>query len=199
MHHRIITRAVLACAFTAALSYPAHAQTSSPVLREQITAAIGIKPGMIIGEGGAGRGAYTFSIAARVGETGRIYANDINAAALAEIDSLCKVQGVKNITTVVGKPSDPLFPVKNLDMVFLRYVVHHMEDTTAWMKNVIPYMKPGAPLILVEWDAGRAPVPDRPLITEQQLLDIMAKTDFVIDHIDRSFGNDNIYFYKLKQ
>lgn len=41
-------------------------------------AAIGVKPGMIIGEPVAGKGYFTFKLAHRVGENGKIFTNDID-------------------------------------------------------------------------------------------------------------------------
>ena len=43
----------------------------------QVLDAAGVKPGMIIGEVGAGMGRFTVHLAVRVGETGKVYANDI--------------------------------------------------------------------------------------------------------------------------
>ena len=48
---------------------------------EKVMDSIGLKPGMVIGEIGAGRGRYTVFLAKRVGETGKVYANDINVVA----------------------------------------------------------------------------------------------------------------------
>jgi ubiquinone/menaquinone biosynthesis C-methylase UbiE len=49
---------------------------------EAIMDSVGVKPGMIIGEPGAGRGYLTFYLAKRVGDKGRIYANDIDKSSL---------------------------------------------------------------------------------------------------------------------
>jgi len=42
---------------------------------EKVMEAIGVKPGMVIGEAGAGEGYFTFKLSRRVGETGKVYAN----------------------------------------------------------------------------------------------------------------------------
>jgi predicted methyltransferase len=56
---------------------------------ERVMDAVGIRPGMVIGEAGAGRGYFTFKLARRVGDTGRIYANDIDESALAHVRERC--------------------------------------------------------------------------------------------------------------
>ena len=47
---------------------------------EKVMDAIGVKPGMTIGEVGAGHGRYTVHLARRVGHRGKILANDIDKA-----------------------------------------------------------------------------------------------------------------------
>ena len=60
----------------------------------EVMDAVGIKPGMVIGEIGAGRGRYTIFLAKRVGEAGKIYANDIDATALAYLRERCQRDGI---------------------------------------------------------------------------------------------------------
>jgi len=51
---------------------------------------VGVKPGMVIGEVGAGHGYFTFHLSRRVGDSGKIYANDIATRALASIRRKCE-------------------------------------------------------------------------------------------------------------
>ena len=81
--------------------------------------SVGVQPGMIIGEPGAGRGYLTFPLADKVGEKGKIYANDISRQSLDVIEKRAKREGVKNIEIIMGEIEDPLFPEKNLDMTGL--------------------------------------------------------------------------------
>ncbi len=77
---------------------------------ERVMDAIGIRPGMVVGEAGAGRGYFTFKLARRVGETGKVYANDIDNDALAHVRERCRDESVRNIETVLGEVADPPFP-----------------------------------------------------------------------------------------
>ena len=196
INRQIYLPAILAHFFALALCLPVAAQQS---VAERIVEAAGVKPGMIIGEAGAGTGGYTFPLAGRVGENGRIYANDIDTRALAQLERRCEQTQVTNITTVVGEIVDPLFPVGDLDMIFMRYVFHHLEDPVSWMKNVIPYMKPDAPMVIVERDTNKTKTGRDHFMSEEEVLEIMAETDFVLDRTDYRFGVDNIYFFTLKR
>ena len=67
---------------------------------EKVMDAIGVKPGMIIGEAGAGSGYFTFKLAKRVGDTGKIYANDISQWALNRLKNRCEREKVENIEII---------------------------------------------------------------------------------------------------
>src|SRR5512147_2651311 len=110
----------------------------------------GIRPGMIIGEIGAGRGRYTVHIAQRVGDQGRVYANDIDADALGFLKERCRKNGIANIETVLGKVDDPLFPRTGLDMIFMVWTYHMMEKPVEMLRGMAYYLKPGATVVMVE-------------------------------------------------
>ena len=60
---------------------------------EKVMDAIGVKSGMVIGEVGAGRGRYVVPMARRVGDKGRVYANDIDEEALEYVRFRCRRDG----------------------------------------------------------------------------------------------------------
>jgi tRNA G46 methylase TrmB len=77
-------------------------------LPEQVMDSIGVKPGMVIAEIGAGRGRYVVFMAKRVGETSKIYANDIDKKALDYLEYRCKRDNIPNVVTVLGNVTDPM-------------------------------------------------------------------------------------------
>jgi ubiquinone/menaquinone biosynthesis C-methylase UbiE len=117
---------------------------------DQVMDMVGIKAGMIIGEVGAGRGRYTVHLARRVGDQGRIYANDIDPNALDYLKERCRKNGLANIETVLGKLDDPLFPRTGLDMVFMVWTFHMMEKPVEMLRSLLPYLRPGALVVMVE-------------------------------------------------
>jgi len=117
---------------------------------KKIMDAVGVKPGMIIGEVGAGRGRFTVYLAREVGPSGKIYANDINENSLAYLKERCKKNGFKNVEIITGKEDDPLLPDKSLDMVIMVYVYHHLSKPDDVMKNIKHSLKPNATLVILE-------------------------------------------------
>jgi len=53
---------------------------------ERAMDAIGLGPGMVVGEAGAGDGYFTIPMARRVGPSGSVFANDISARALRSLE-----------------------------------------------------------------------------------------------------------------
>lgn len=117
---------------------------------EKLMDIAGVKPGMSIGEAGAGRGYLTFHLSRRIGEMGRIYANDIDKKSLQNINDRCEREGVKNIETIIGEIADPCFPVADLDMVIMLYAFHDFTEKEAWLRNVKKYMKRDASLVIFD-------------------------------------------------
>ncbi|MBP1768060.1 MAG: ubiquinone/menaquinone biosynthesismethyltransferase [Candidatus Aminicenantes bacterium] len=71
---------------------------------------LGIRPGMVIGEVGAGRGRVTVHLAVRVGEKGKVYANDIDPRAIESLEKRCRRLGLANVETILSLPDDARFP-----------------------------------------------------------------------------------------
>lgn len=121
---------------------------------EKVMDTAGINPGMVIGEVGAGRGRFTMHLAHRVGPKGKIFANDIDAEALAYLRERCKRAGITNVETILGDEIDPLFPKKSLDIIFMVWTYHYVAQPLPLLKNLPKSLKPGGTVVLVEPKPG---------------------------------------------
>jgi len=80
----------------------------------EVLDTLGLKPGSFVADVGAGDGYFAFHLAARVGSLGRVYAEDILEDELAKIRSRKAKQGLSQIETILGTPSDPRLPAETL-------------------------------------------------------------------------------------
>lgn len=190
---------VIALCLIIIFSWVCIAQSSrdAQVQPEKLMDAIGVKPGMVVGEAGAGEGYFTFKLSRRVGESGKVYANDIVQRVLNVIDGRCKREGVTNITTVLGKVEDPLFPENELDMVFMIAAFHDFEKKVEWLNNVKPYLKSGGKLVIVEMDPDKWGRGYSHLMTKKEILETVKKSGFKLDRIETFLPRHNIFIYKL--
>ncbi len=166
---------------------------------DKVMDAVGIKPGMVIGEVGAGRGRYTIHLARRVGPGGIIYANDINAGSLAYLRERCRRSGLNNVTTILGEVDDPLFPNAALDMVFMVLAYHHLADPTGLFRNLIPSLKPGATVVVLDPD----PVKDRDRrgnesTSEDEIREETEPAGFELVRTETFLERDNLFILRVK-
>jgi ubiquinone/menaquinone biosynthesis C-methylase UbiE len=190
---------LLLASFAAGTGFAQRADRDSWQQPETIMDSLAVGPGMIIGEAGAGYGYFTFHLSKRVGENGKIYANDIDKKALQRIDDRCKEEGVRNITTVMGKVDDPLFPNGELDGVVIMMAFHDFEKPVEWMKNVMPTLKPGAFLAIIDPDPEKLKRDRDHFWTKGKVLATMEKTKFELVRLFTFLERDNIYVYRLKE
>jgi ubiquinone/menaquinone biosynthesis C-methylase UbiE len=174
---------------------------------EKVMDAIGVKPGMTIGEIGVGRGRYTVHLARRVGNKGKILANDINENALSFLQKRCQRENIVNVETILGKEDDPLFPRKSLDMAFMVWVFHGLDKPAPLFKNLKSGLKPGASFVIIdpidsEIDLEREVVgekidPNRPTIKER-VEKAAEEAGFAIIRVETFLPKDYIFILKVK-
>jgi ubiquinone/menaquinone biosynthesis C-methylase UbiE len=164
---------------------------------EKVMEAAGVKPGMVIGEIGAGAGYFTFWLARGVGETGRVYANDISRSALASLERRREREGAANIETVLGTIEDPRLPAGALDMVFLVNSFHDLERPVELLANLRPSLKPGATVVIMDRDRDRAG--DRHFLTRAEVEEIVGRSVFEIVRVETFLRYHNLYILKARR
>ena len=117
---------------------------------DKVMDAMGVKPGMVVGEVGAGRGRYTVYLARRIGELGRVLANDIDERALNYLRERCARLGFGQVETILGKVDDPLFSAGSLDLAVMVWVYHMLDKPDELLKGLRPAMKAGATLAILD-------------------------------------------------
>ena len=160
---------------------------------------IGLKPGMVIGDIGVGTGRFTVWFADRIGETGTVYANDINLRALSHLAKRCKELGFNNVTTCLGKVVDPNIPEGILDIAFMINVYHHLDDPIGLLKNLIPTLKPGGILVIVENDPVKSGDTGSHSTSQKDMVDQADQAGFELIKVETFLTRDNIYFFRPKR
>ena len=120
--------------------------------RDAVLAACMVKPGTVVADVGAGTGLYTRLFAAAVGKEGWVYAVDINPRFLEHIQARAKQEGQSNITSVLCPEDSVSLPPDSVDLVFLCDTYHHFEYPKSTMASIARAMRPGASLVLVDFE-----------------------------------------------
>ncbi len=165
---------------------------------KKVMKVIGVKPGMVIGEPGAGKGYFTFKLAEAVGDTGLIYANDIDDDKLDTLKEKIKENNVKNVITIKGKVTDPLFPKGKLDMVFMCYMLHDVTKRIPFLKSIKPSMKAGALLVILERDPRKTDDDSGHFMETDEILKTVKKAGYHLIRKMTFLKKDNIYLYSVR-
>ena len=119
--------------------------------REKILAALGLKPGQVVADIGAGTGLFTLPFAKAVGEKGKVYAVEIARNFLKLIQTRAERASVPNIETVHCTERSVELPEATVDVAFICDVYHHFEFPLDSMKSLFRAMKPGGEVVLVDF------------------------------------------------
>ncbi|MDH5764200.1 MAG: class I SAM-dependent methyltransferase [Nitrospinota bacterium] len=120
---------------------------------DKVVKALKLEPGMKVADLGSGTGYFTFRLAEAVGDSGKVYAIDINKEMNASIDKQSVEKQVDNVQTVLAVEHDPLIPDK-VDLIFSVNAYHHLKDRTAYFQNAARYLKPGGRVAIIDFRKG---------------------------------------------
>ena len=112
--------------------------------------AMGVQPGAMFADIGAGQGFYTVRLARAVGESGRVYAVDVNASTLRSLRSRLKEEGLVNVDVIEGEAADPRLPEGVLDAALIVNAYHEMREHQPMLAGIRRALKPGGRLVIVE-------------------------------------------------
>ena len=111
---------------------------------------LGIKEGSGVADIGAGSGWFTVRAARRVGNSGLVYAVEINPDYLKHIEGRAEKERLPNVRTILGKEDDPLLPAQSVDAVLLLKTYHEVAQPIRLLKHVRQAMRAGARLGIID-------------------------------------------------
>jgi len=129
---------------------------------EKALAALNLKPGMFVGDVGAGTGFYSIRIAQLVSPNGKVFANDIQMPMLDRLRKNAAAHNINNIETVLGTESNPNLPAGTLDLVVMVDVYHELSRPQRMLDHIRDSLKPDGRLVLLEFRKEDPTVPIRP-------------------------------------
>jgi ubiquinone/menaquinone biosynthesis C-methylase UbiE len=117
------------------------------------------KPGDVVADVGAGSGYYTFRMAGRVGDRGKVLAVDIQQEMLDLINKRKGEKEIKNVETVLGTLTDPKLPSGGVDLILLVDVYHEFSHPYEMTVEMVKALKTGGRIVFVEYRLEDAKVP----------------------------------------
>jgi SAM-dependent methyltransferase len=111
---------------------------------------LGIANGKTVADVGAGSGWFTVRAARRVGDTGLVYAVDINPEALQYINDRSHKEQLHNVRTILGKADDPQLPAQSVDTVLMLKTYHEIAEPVSLLRNLRTSLRPGAKVGIID-------------------------------------------------
>ncbi|HML17333.1 MAG TPA: methyltransferase domain-containing protein [Bryobacteraceae bacterium] len=145
------------------LERPERAMEENP---EGALDALNLKPGMVVGDVGAGTGYMSLRIARRVGPSGKVYAEEVQLEMLRFLRQNAANAKVTNIETVLGTVTDPKLPAGQLDLILLVDVYHEFSQPQKMLRRMRDALKPDGRLVLLEY---RKEDPSIPILPEHKM------------------------------
>jgi ubiquinone/menaquinone biosynthesis C-methylase UbiE len=138
------------------LERPSREQQENP---SKAVTALGLKPGQVVADIGAGTGYYTRKMAQIVGTNGLVYAVDIQQEMLDLLTNKLAELDIHNVKPVLGTITDPKLPPGSLDLALLVDVYHEFDHPYEMIEAICRALKPEGRLIFVEFRAEDPAVP----------------------------------------
>jgi arsenite methyltransferase len=156
-------------AYIAVLEDPARDAYQKP---HEVVMSLGLKEGETIADIGAGSGYFAFRFAHHVGETGRVYAVDINPDMIIYMNRRIRDMKVKNMVTVLAAPDDPLLMDGSIDRFFICETWHHIQNQTQYLTLMKKMLKPGGQVIVIDFQKRDLPVgpPDEMKVAREDVV-----------------------------
>lgn len=119
--------------------------------RNEIVAALGLKPGMAVADVGAGTGLFTRMFSPLVGERGKVYAVDISDEFVEHVEKTARERKMDNIVGVVCAADSVKLAPASVDLVFICDTYHHFEFPEKTMRSIHKALKPHGQVVLIDF------------------------------------------------
>ena len=159
-----------------------------------------IPKGASVADIGAGSGFITERLSARVGPTGRVFANDLQPQMLQILGRRLAQRNITNVTLVQGTIDDPKLDPASVDLEIMVDVYHELSQPQAMLRRLRAALKPGGRLVLLEY---RKEDPSIPIKFEHKMSVAEAKMEleaegFTLAKVDGALPRQHILIFTPK-
>ncbi|WP_010581840.1 class I SAM-dependent methyltransferase [Schlesneria paludicola] len=117
----------------------------------ELIRALNLQPGDVAADIGAGSGVLTLKMAEKVGETGKVFAVDIQQEMLNLLEDKIKDRKIENIELVLADETSPHLQPESLDLALMVDVYHEFAFPFETMLELSKAIKPGGRVAFVEY------------------------------------------------
>ena len=124
---------------------------------------LGVQPGMVVADIGAGTGYFSRRIAPLVGAQGRVYAVDVQPEMVKMLEAVTKQSHFARIAPILGSNKEVNLPPDSIDLALMVDVYHELDYPKEVLASIVRALKAGGRVVFVEYRAEDPTVPIKPL------------------------------------
>jgi len=125
---------------------------------DRLIAALGLRPGDVACEVGAGPGYLALRMARAVGTRGVVHAIDVDPRMIEALRLRAREAGVKNIRAILAKPGRGALPPRGCRLILIVNTFHHFPDGAAYLRRLASRLLPGGRIVNVDFHRRELPV-----------------------------------------
>lgn len=140
---------------------PQESDTSDPAKPKDratsvraLVSHLGLGNGSVIADIGAGNGKDTWVFAEIVGETGKVFAEEIAEDKVKSLKDSAEKKNLAQVVAMLGNSVNPCLPSDSVDLVYMNRVYHHFAKPREMLRGIWRSLRPGGYLVVVDQRRG---------------------------------------------
>jgi predicted methyltransferase len=129
-------------------------QSADPDESRRIAEVLEVAEGSRLADLGAGDGRWTFDFAARVGAPGMVFATEVDADKVENLEREVERRGLTNVRVLSGDQNRTGLPADCCAGILVREVYHHFTNPAAMLADLYAALRPGGLIAVIDFEPG---------------------------------------------
>lgn len=159
---------------------------------DEAAATLGLMPGMVIADIGAGTGYFSIPFARRIGPLGRVFAVDLQPEMLQLLDAKLETADDRGgIELLEGTASETHLPDSSCDLAFLANIWHELDDRECVLAEAARILRTGGKVAILDWRLDVSGPPGPPAehrVSRAEVESLLTRRRWTVEH-SSSFGS----------
>ncbi len=122
-----------------------------------LVSALGIGPGHVVADLGAGTGFFIPHLVEAVGPEGKVIAVEVSDVLVSRLQALAKSDGAGRVEVRLGEFADPHLAIAEVDWVIVVQTYAHIDERVDYFRRLKATLRPGGRLAVVDFVMGEIP------------------------------------------
>lgn len=118
---------------------------------DEVLSALQLESDEVVADIGAGGGYFTERIARVVGDSGHVFAVDVQEAMIRTLEERVQEKSLTNVSVIEGEFSDPCLLRASCDVAFFSSVYKEIVERAEYMTRVREALRPGGRVAILEY------------------------------------------------